>query len=1092
MLIKFLQSTKNRGALATVFMLSLCFVYLVQQKTPQIATPQATPQATVNEPVAAQNNAASPSSAAVAPAIASVVQKAAVGKQPFLRKKAANSLAIAAPSRHLDIDAEADKDDDAEREAEEAEERRSVEGFAKAEFEMLKNPKTGQIPRDIRQKTVDAAKKVRSLQLPAELNENGAALRTLPTIGITPRGPNNYGGRTLAIGIDKRNSNIIMAGGASAGMFRSTDGGATWARVTPTGDIFSVTAIAQDPRSMQGDTWYCGSGENLGNSASGTGATYLGNGLWKSTDNGLTWLPLAGTRVNQYAFDNAFDFVQRIVVNPNNGDVLVAASETIQRSPAGGNANPWTKVLGNLDNGSPSDLIYNAIGNVFYAAINGANAQGGIYRSTDGIAWTPIRTSAELGNGPKRIVLSNVANTANILAFYETTTSPCATSKVGLQLYDATATTWTDHSSKISVCATGASNPKVIASQGGYNMCITTKPNDANLVYLGGTEIYRLNLATSEYDYIGGDQKSATPINLHVDNHYLTFDPNDNNTLWACNDGGMRKTDVTGPIAPGPTTGGYAWTDRNANYTTHQYYGSDISPVNGSTFLAGAAQDNAFTLQPTDATAKEVGPTVDGTTIGIISGTDFTTFNAIISWQNGAIARLTGANGTGEDIQPTGQAQAFVTYFHLDNDNPTHLYYPTNTKKLFRTRGADAIADGAIGSVTTAWQEITGVATTLLGNISQMATTRNTELANASYTASNAARTLYMGTNDGKVYRLSDPAFGAVGAVPVNITPIDADGHVSGIAVHPYKSKEILVSYSNYGVPSVWYTADASVATPTWVNVEGPAGSAVELASARSVGIVKAGSSDLYLVGTSTGMYGTVALNGATTVWEKIGAAEIAQSPIISMRLRASDNKMCLGTHGNGLFMLTFPMAVLPLDLLSFKANKVQTGVQLVWKSTNEVDFSHYNVQKSEDGKAFTFMQIVRANGTGGTYEAIDEKPNLGQNYYRLQMVDRDGKMKYSNIVNVSYDAKTKIAVYPNPSKESTITLDVTLGNDGDIAVEWTDIAGRSRLKNTYKLNSGANQVALDISSLESGVYFITTRNVKTNTTLETLRFVKQ
>ena len=515
--------------------------------------------------------------------------------------------------------------------AAETEEKRNVEGRAEAEFKMIKNPKTGKMPHDVHIKSIAAAKKTRALQLPAELNEDGVSLRSLPVIGITPRGPNNYGGRTLGIGIDKRNSMNVLAGGASSGIFRSTNGGASWTRVTPSGDIHSVTAIAQDTRAGQEDTWYCGSGESSIASPDGVGALYYGNGLWKSTDNGVTWVPLASTKSDLYSFDNDFDYIYRIVVNPNNGDVLVSASETIKRSSDGGAT--WSNVLGSNNRaeklGKSGDVIYNVASNTFYASIYGSNTAGGIYNSTDGIAWTKIATPTVLGNGPLRIVLANVANTANVLAFYETTTSPCSTNKVALQLYNASMMTWTNYSDKIGVCAAGTSNPKVIKSQGGYNMCIATKPDDANTVYFGGTEIYRLNLATFAYEYIGGDQGTATATNLHVDNHYLTFDPNNNNLLWACNDGGMRTTVVTGTIAAGPT-GGFAWTDRTTNYTTHQYYGSDISPINGSTFLAGAAQDNAFTIHPTDATAKEVGPTVDGVTIGMISGTSTADFNAII------------------------------------------------------------------------------------------------------------------------------------------------------------------------------------------------------------------------------------------------------------------------------------------------------------------------------------------------------------------------------------------------------------------------------------------------------------------------------
>ena len=205
-----------------------------------------------------------------------------------------------------DIEA-AIEDDEA---TEEANEKRTVEARWAAEFEMIKDPKTGQMPRGIHQKELIAAKKVRALQLPAELSEDGLSVRSLPTIGITPRGPNNYGGRTLALGIDVRNTNIVIAGGASAGIFRSTDGGANWTRVTPSGEIHSVTAIAQDTRAGQQDTWYCGSGERNSGSSNGVGATYFGNGLWKSTNNGVTWTALASTQSDLYSFDNDFDFIK--------------------------------------------------------------------------------------------------------------------------------------------------------------------------------------------------------------------------------------------------------------------------------------------------------------------------------------------------------------------------------------------------------------------------------------------------------------------------------------------------------------------------------------------------------------------------------------------------------------------------------------------------------------------------------------------------------------------------------------------------------------------------------------------------------------
>ena len=992
--------TKIGFAVASLLTLSTFVAYFFQQK--QLQSPSK--QLAVSQPADVQNNMGNPPATVVAPQSQLVTDNVTVEKKKSSSEKTSDKTITSVSASDSDR-----YPNDEDGKDEEAAEKKSQQNRWLAEFEMIKNPKTNQIPVGIQQKSIKSAKQVAELKLPNV--GTGLSQRTIPNIGVTVRGPNNYGGRTRAITFDKNNVQNIIAGGVSSGIYRSTDGGSTWKRATPSGLVQGVTAIAQDPRAGQGNTWYFGTGE-YNNSAGGTGASYLGNGLWKSTDNGVTWAELASTQRDLYTFDNAFDHVSRIIVDAT-GAILVAAGESIMRSEDGG-AN-WLPVLGKNGLGAQCDIIFNAASSTFYAGMygttTGSGTAAGIYSSTDGRAWTQIRTPTQLdASGVQRIVLANVGATPNVLALYEAVIPfVCPngdTSSAGLQLYEATAATWTDQRAKISNCS-GVAKPKIINFQEGYNMCMVTKPDDGDLVYLGGTEIYRLRLSTGEYQYIGGDQGSANATNLHVDNHILLFEPNSNTKLWVGNDGGIRNTDVTGAIAAGPT-GGYTWNDRTTGYITYQYYRADINPANGSNFAAGAAQDNAITLQPATATAREIYGG-DGTAVGIISGTDFETFNVIAATQEGAIVRI--ENNVTQDIQPKGQDQGFNTYFLLDADNTNYLYYPTKTKNLFRTRIARTIKAVTIsGNATTGWEEITGIAATLTGRISAMSATRDANLNNADYTASDAKRKMYIGTNDGKVYRLADPAFCDVAAVPVLITPTgaSASAYVSDIAVNPYNDKEVMVTYSNYGVPSVFYTEDATAASPVWVNVEGPAGSAVELASARTALIVRAGTVPLYVVGTSTGLYATMTLSGETTVWERVGTADIAFSPSVSLRLRTSDNKAILATHGNGMFMLAFPAADLASDLADFKPSK------------------------------------------------------------------------------------DPISVYPNPSTAAQITLSVTVGNNSEITMEWTDIAGRSRLKNNYQLSGGSNQIPMDVSSLESGIYFITTRNTSNRTVLETVRFVKQ
>jgi hypothetical protein len=136
---------------------------------------------------------------------------------------------------------------------------------------MLRDPATNEIPRGIRQREMEFARTLPTKEAQSSLNKGQAA-------SWISRGPWNVGGRTRALGIDVSNVNVILAGGVSGGMWRSADGGATWSKRTAPGSLHSVTCLAQDRRTGQTATWYYGTGELLGNSASGGGAGYRGDG----------------------------------------------------------------------------------------------------------------------------------------------------------------------------------------------------------------------------------------------------------------------------------------------------------------------------------------------------------------------------------------------------------------------------------------------------------------------------------------------------------------------------------------------------------------------------------------------------------------------------------------------------------------------------------------------------------------------------------------------------------------------------------------------------------------------------------------------
>lgn len=101
--------------------------------------------------------------------------------------------------------------------------------------------------------------------------------------------PWNVGGRTRALAIDVTDQTVLLAGAATGGIWRSTNGGITWylteMQSVPTANI---TGLVQDKRKGKEKTWYASTGELYGGSI--PGAFYNGSGVYKSTNGGDTWV----------------------------------------------------------------------------------------------------------------------------------------------------------------------------------------------------------------------------------------------------------------------------------------------------------------------------------------------------------------------------------------------------------------------------------------------------------------------------------------------------------------------------------------------------------------------------------------------------------------------------------------------------------------------------------------------------------------------------------------------------------------------------------------------------------------------------------
>ena len=948
---------------------------------------------------------------------------------------------------------------------------------AEYEFNLVKDPATGRIPEGIRQ-----AEKELALRLPSrEQFISSHSNSPLASNVYTAVGPDNLGGRTRALAYDSRyngtTNRVMIAGSVSSGVFRTADGGASWTRVNGTANIHNITCIAQD-NSTGGnpDTWYMGTGEALGNTASAPNAFYLGNGVYKSTDNGLNWTRLANSNTGAWeTFDRVEDVMSKIAINPTNGNIYVARLGGVMRSTDGGAT--WGTVISGFTGSTNeiNDVVINTAGVVFVSFSGTAGAPGGmagIWKSTTGNSGTftriaspgvPAAWPADGTYG--RIVMAIAPSAQNTL--YALLENPAATpTGHSLYMYDNGTGVWTNRSANLPDEPGGdlAGNDP-FDSQGGYDLVISVKPNDPNFVVIGGTNIYRSTdgwATTTNYKRIGGyatNLSYALYANHHPDIHAFAWQPNATNIMASGDDGGIQIADVT--------TATVSWTGLNNNYQTYQYYYVAIDPTAASTKYIGGAQDNGTTYRNAGTNSFALVYGGDGVSVGISAGNAF----HYCGTQNGDIRRrLPGdPQNVGTNIKPTGAGTGlFVTLFHLYEENTEDLVYASNNT-LYRTAAASTVTAGG-------WTQLTGVGTAVGGanQIMSLATTRG------SYTTTHC---LYIGTSNAKIYRLTDPRNVAAATAPTDITPagITAGSTVIGIAVAPGNPDIAMAVISNYAAVSVFWTGNARAATPIWRNVEGTGPNKLDLPSFRSVEIVSrlvAGNPfHEYYVGTSAGLFSTIAIDGTSqatadaTSWSREGSGVIDQAVVTSMVVRPGDNTLLVGTHGNGMFT-TVIATPLPVTLTRFDASIVADHVKLGWISEVELNCKEYQVERKYKSDAdFTFVTKVPA--TGRQSYAVDDHQvsfNSGTIFYRLKMLDNDGRSAYSKIVSLQPPTKDFIAgIYPTLVKDR-LTIDIGRASNSEkmlIAIFSND--GRKVFSESYDYS----KTIISLGHLPPGIYYL-------------------
>ena len=161
------------------------------------------------------------------------------------------------------------------------------------------------------------------------------------------------------------------------------------------------------------------------------------------------------------------------------------------------------------------------------------------------------------------------------------------------------------------------------------------------------------------------------------------------------------------------------------------------------------------------------------------------------------------------------------------------------------------------------------------------------------------------------------------------------------------------------------------------------------------------------------------------------------------------------------------PENLLPVQLISFTGKKQNTNNVLNWTVENETNFDRYDVEKSNNGKDFIKSGSIKALGTKN-YQFVDELSILQNQHYRLKLIDKDGKWKFSNTVSVYRDKAENITIYPNPAVNVFYLKSDKILN-GKISVEIIDINGK--VLGNQSINANNNYIAVNIDHIPPGVY---------------------
>ena len=185
----------------------------------------------------------------------------------------------------------------------------------------------------------------------------------------------------------------------------------------------------------------------------------------------------------------------------------------------------------------------------------------------------------------------------------------------------------------------------------------------------------------------------------------------------------------------------------------------------------------------------------------------------------------------------------------------------------------------------------------------------------------------------------------------------------------------------------------------------------------------------------------------------------------------------------------TSSLVTLPVQFLSFNGRLLpDETVHLNWEAITDRMHDYFEVQRSADGSSF--YSIGQVSGAA-PYRLIDTAPFIGNNYYRVKQMDKDGTITYSQIISVYFNpVKFTAFVYPNPVTD-VLRIRINTAMAGTYTVSLVDMAGRKMHEERISNLMSGKEVAIYLERQPAQLYIVLIRNEK-NELVETRKIIKQ